>query len=123
MKKVNLLFFLSSLFLLLCNTPIFGLDQDQETIKLEDITVKGEAIPYKFDPATVNVIDSKEIEDLELNRTSDILQEVPGVEIGNYNQGGVANSFSMRGFKSCGHGGDAAVYIDGIPLNEGESHA
>jgi len=94
-----------------------------EVIKLEDITVKGEAVPYPLLPATINIIDSEDIEELTIQRTDEILEEIPGIEIGNYNQGGVANSFSIRGFRSAAHGGDAAIYIDGIPLNEGESHA
>ncbi|MBW1732437.1 MAG: TonB-dependent receptor [Deltaproteobacteria bacterium] len=123
MKRIGPFLSLLGLLALLIPSSSFGEEKEKEVIKLEDITVKGEAIPYSFDPGTVNTIGSDQFENLRLNRTSDILKEIPGIEIGNYNQGGVANVFSMRGFRSCGHGGDAAIYIDGIPLNEGESHA
>ena len=119
MKRLGSFFFLLGLLILI---PVFAFGAE-EVIELGNITVKGEAIPRSFEPSTVNIITSDEIEDLRLDRTSDILEEIPGVEIRNFNQGGVANAFSMRGFRSCGHGGDAAIYIDGIPLNEGESHA
>ncbi|GAB6162061.1 TonB-dependent receptor [Desulfothermus naphthae] len=122
MKRISYFVFQLFLYGLLIQSVVFGAE-NKKSIKLEDITVKGEAIPYSYNPGTINVIRSDQFENLRLDRTSDILKEVPGVEIGNYNQGGVANSFSMRGFRSCGHGGDAAIYIDGIPLNEGESHA
>ncbi|MDL1963695.1 MAG: Plug domain-containing protein, partial [Deltaproteobacteria bacterium] len=101
----------------------FGEDGEKEAIKLDDITVKGEAVPISDYTATVNIVGTEEFEELKLHRPSDILKEVPGVEIGNYNMGGVANVFSIRGFGGAGHGGDGAVYINGIPLNEGESHA
>jgi outer membrane receptor for Fe3+-dicitrate len=92
----------------------FGEVGEQEVIKLEDITVKGESVPVA---TTVNVVGAEEFEDLRLDRPIDILEEIPGIEVGNYDQGGVANVFSIRGFGGAGHGGDAAVYIDGIPLN------
>ena len=101
----------------------FGEEGDQKTIKLEDITVKGQAMPISERTTTVNIVDSETIQDLQLNRTDEILKEVPGVEIGNYNMGGVANVVQIRGFSSGAHGGDLGVYLDGIPLNEGESHA
>lgn len=105
--------------------PSFCLEEEgnQKAIKLEDITVKGQAMPVSEYTTTVNVVDSEMIQDLQVNRTDEILNEVPGVEIGNYNMGGVANVVQIRGFSSGGHGGDLGVYLDGIPLNEGESHA
>ncbi len=98
-------------------------DGNQDVVELSDIEVKGEALHRRDLPTTMNLIDSQEFEDRLLIRTEDILLEVPGVEIGNYNMGGVANVIKMRGFTKGAHGGDVAIYVDGIPLNEGESHA
>jgi len=92
-------------------------------VTLELITVKGEAITAASQPTTTNVIEEETISELKLLRPDKVLEEVPGIEIHNYSQGGVVNGFAIRGFRSGGHGGDAAVAIDGIPLNEGESHA
>jgi len=94
-----------------------------EVIQLEEITVKGEGIPRSSMPATINVVTEEQIEELNIQRTDEILKEVAGIEIRNFNQGGVANAFVIRGFRSAAHGGDAAIYVDGIPLNEGESHS
>ena len=49
--------------------------------------------------------------------------QVPGVSINQYKQGGTAASIQMRGFRSLSHGSDAAFYIDGIPMNEGDGYA
>lgn len=111
------------LALALAGAPALAASEDADAMNLGEITVKGETLHRDDMPATVNVIDSEEIEKLVLIRPSDLLRQVPGVEVGNYNQGGTANVFSIRGFTGAGHGGDAAVYLDGIPLNEGESHA
>lgn len=112
--------------LILCNSllvshipPAFS----EDTMKLDSITVKGEAISTSTKPTTVNVITSDDFEDINMTRTDEILEEVPGIEIHNYGQGGVANEFSMRGFRNAAHGGDAAIVIDGISLNESLSHA
>jgi iron complex outermembrane recepter protein len=96
-------------------------DQAEEPISIGEITVKGEA--STTDPTTVNIVTSEDIDQLKLSRPEQLLEEIPGVEIHNYSQGGVANEFEMRGFNNCGHGGDAAITIDGIPLNESQSHA
>ncbi len=93
------------------------------SVDLGDILVKGEAISTKSIPGTVNVIKEDDIEKQIIQRTDELLEQVPGIEIINYNQGGVANAIMMRGFRSGAHGGDIAIYVDGIPLNEGESHA
>ncbi|MBU0681982.1 MAG: TonB-dependent receptor [Proteobacteria bacterium] len=96
---------------------------EEEAVVLDDITVKGEAISAASQPTTTNVIGSEQIRELQLLQPEKILEEVPGIEIHRYGMGGVANEFAIRGFNNGGHGGDAAVAIDGILLNEGESHA
>lgn len=93
----------------------------EEPVVLGDITVKGEAI--SGEPTTVKTVAAEDIDGLKLLRPEQLLETIPGIEIHNYNQGGTANEFEMRGYNNCGHGGDAAIAIDGIPLNEGQSHA
>ncbi len=97
--------------------------EEEEIIVLDEITVKGEAISASSQPGTVNVVNLEEIQKLKLLQPEKILDEVPGIEIHRYGMGGVANEFEIRGFSNAGHGGDAAIAIDGILLNEGESHA
>ncbi|WPD23352.1 MAG: TonB-dependent receptor [Candidatus Electrothrix scaldis] len=97
-------------------------DNDQ-VILMDEITVKGEAITPADQPGTVNMVDMDEIQEVKLSQPEEILEEIPGIEIHRYGMGGVANEFAIRGFQNAGHGGDAAIAVDGILLNEGESHA
>lgn len=101
--------------------PLAAQAEEEQPVVLSDITVKGEAITGE--PTTVNTITAEDLSNLNLQRTEQLLELVPGIEIHNYSQGGVANEFEMRGYGNAGHGGDAAIAIDGIPLNEGQSHA
>jgi outer membrane receptor protein involved in Fe transport len=100
--------------------PLMG---ESGAIELDAITVKGDVLHRNDIPTTVNRVNAEQFEDMTAVRTEEILEDVPGVEIGNYNMGGVANVIKMRGFDGGAHGGDIAIYVDGIPLNEGESHA
>ncbi len=94
-----------------------------KALKLEDIHVKGQGMSRQDLPTTVNVVESEKFEEHTGSRVEEVLNDVPGVHISNYNQAGVGNLIQMRGFNKGGHGGDVAVTVDGIPLNEGESHA
>ncbi len=95
----------------------------EKTIKLEEIRVKGQGMHRDDLPTTVNIVTAEEFENHHGNRIEDVLQNIPGVYLNNYNQAGVANQIKMRGFGSGGHGGDVGVFVDGTPLNEGEAHA
>jgi len=90
-------------------------------ITLKEIVVKGEQF-LKKSPYTVNVVNSNDIEKKNISRTADIIKMVPGVKMHEYDQGGVSNAISIRGFQSGVHGGDMGVYLDGIPLNEYYGH-
>ncbi len=97
--------------------------QAEEAVVLGTITVKGEAITAATEPTTINTVTSQDIGQLKLFRPEQLLELIPGIQMHNYSQGGVANEFTMRGYNNCGHGSDAAIAVDGIPLNEGQSHA
>jgi len=85
-------------------------------------SVKGEGLSQKESAYSISTITSKNIEDLGLSRTADIVEQIPGVKITEYNQGGISNAVVMRGFSSGIHGGDMGIYLDGIPLNEYYGH-
>lgn len=108
---------------LLAAFPALAEEAAEKAVKLEDIHVKGQGMSRQDVPTTVNIVDAEKFEDHIGNRVEEVLNEVPGVHIGNYNQAGVGNLIQMRGFTNGGHGGDVAVFVDGIPINEGESHA
>lgn len=110
-------------------SPVFSQDdgkkdgtekKEEETV--QKVTVKGEVFSEKDSPYTVNIIDKKKIEEMNLKRSADILKEVPGVKVTDYGQAGVSNAVIIRGFSSGVHGSDMGVYLDGVPLNEFVGH-
>lgn len=94
-----------------------------EGVALAEVTVKGEAFRPENAAATAHVIGAETIRTAALDNPLRLVEEVPGVDLGAYRQGGVADVFSIRGFGEGGHGGDVAVQVDGIPLNEADGHA
>lgn len=95
----------------------------KDAVKLDEITVKGQGMHRDDLPTTVNVIPAEEFEDRINVRIEEILNEVPGIYVRANAKAGVVSSITMRGFTSGTHGGDVGVFVDGIPLNEGESHS
>ncbi len=92
-------------------------------VALDEITVKGEAFRPRNAAATAHVVGLETIRAAAVDNPLRLVEEVPGVDLGAYRQGGVADVFSIRGFGEGGHGGDVAVQVDGIPLNEADGHA
>lgn len=95
----------------------------QDGVDLGKITVKGEGMREADRSFTVNTIDQDRIGAQRWENTLSILEQVPGFDSHAYQHGGVADSFSIRGFPNGGHGSDAGMVLDGISLNESESHA
>lgn len=94
-----------------------------ETITgLSTIMVKGEAFKPKNRAATVNTIQAEEIQFLNLIDPLRITEQIPGISIIDYAQGGTASQFVIRGFNG-GHSGLVAVEVDGVSLNESEGHS
>lgn len=93
------------------------------TIALDQVTVKGEAFLPQNAAATAHVVSAQEIRTFAGDNPLRLIEDVPGVDLGAYRQGGVADVFSIRGFGEGGHGGDVAVQVDGVPLNEADGHA
>ena len=92
-------------------------------VRLDEITVKGEALNPGQGTFTVNVIEAETIHEQHLEQPLRLIEQVPGVDLGAYRQGGVADVFTIRGFTGGGHGSDAGISLDGITLNQGESHS
>ena len=101
--------------------PLPGVADD--SVRMEEITVKGEALDAAEGAFTVNVIDAEAIRGQRVEQPLRLIEKVPGVDLGAFRQGGVADAFTIRGFTGGGHGSDAGVSLDGITLNQGESHA
>jgi len=91
--------------------------------ELTEIYIVGAALDPANRTITVNEIDIDAIQTLNVDQPMRILEQIPGVDLSAYSQGGVADQFSIRGFGGAGHEGQAGVQIDGVSLNEAEGHS
>ncbi len=76
-------------------------------------------IPLDQSPASVSVIDSRDMENRQIERVADALREVPGLSVVQTGTQGQLTSVFMRGLPS----EDMQVLLDGIPINQGLSGA
>jgi vitamin B12 transporter len=72
-------------------------------------------IPIDQSPASISVIGSDDIEDKQIERVSDALRELPGLNVVQTGTPGQLTSVFMRGLPSQ----DMQVLLDGIPINQG----
>ena len=103
-------------------TTIVDVVLHEMSLELKEITIKGGGFETRNRTATVHTVTLSAIKDLHLTSPLEVLNQIPGVEIGAYNQGGVADAFMLRGFNGAGHEGQAAIEVDGVSLNEGEGN-
>lgn len=92
-------------------------------VDLGSITIKGEGMREADRSFTVNVISQDTIGAQHWENPLTLVEEAAGFNAVAYQHGGVADVFTIRGFTGGGHGSDAGLSLDGISLNEGESHA
>lgn len=97
--------------------------KDPEIIKLDDVVIRGDVSHKNLDATSATILTNENITNRVYDTPLEIVALAPGVSVKQYKQGGTAASFQMRGFTSCSHGSDAAIYMDGIPLNEGDGYA
>lgn len=98
-------------------------ETESDVYNLDDVVVRGEAVNKNLDATSATVLTNEEIRNRVYVTPLDIVSLAPGISIKQYKQGGTASSFQMRGFSRCSHGSDVAIYMDGIPLNEGDGYA
>jgi vitamin B12 transporter len=72
-------------------------------------------IPLDQSPASISVIDSRDLDQRQIERVSDALREVPGLNVVQTGTPGQLTSVFMRGLPSQ----DMQVLLDGIPINQG----
>src|SRR5882724_567552 len=72
-------------------------------------------IPLDRSPASVSVISSEDLEQKQIERVSDALREVPGLNVVQTGTPGQLTSVFMRGLPSQ----DMQVLLNGIPINQG----
>lgn len=96
---------------------------EERIITLDEVVVRGDLTNKTLEASSATVLTNKDITNRVFITPLDIVRLSPGVSINQYKQGGTASAFQMRGFSRCSHGSDAAIYLDGIPLNEGDGYA
>lgn len=94
-----------------------------EEAEVESVVVTGKA-PTKNAvssapealPAATTVVTEEELARRPVTRYTDLLRPVAGVQISNFQPGGLAVGISMRGYSNGNHGRDVARIVDGMPL-------
>ncbi|MDA8139965.1 MAG: TonB-dependent receptor [Desulfobacteraceae bacterium] len=103
-------------------TPKTG-SKKETAVTIEDVVVRGQAADPDLEATSATVLDNEKIINRVYITPLDIVSLSPGVSITQYQQGGTASNFVMRGFTGNSHGPNAAIFLDGIPLNEGDGYA
>jgi vitamin B12 transporter len=90
---------------------------DQPAAEAEPIIVSATRfdIPLDQSPASVSVITSQDLEQKQIERVSDALREVPGLNVVQTGTPGQLTSVFMRGLPSQ----DMQVLLNGSPINQG----
>jgi outer membrane receptor protein involved in Fe transport len=95
----------------------------QSPTTLGEIVVKGQALRTEAPAFSTTSFTSDVIAERRVTEVEELFREVPGMNVRDYGLGGVANQVVIRGFGNGSHGGDLGFVVDGIPLNEANSHA
>ena len=82
------------------------------------VTEKSDYLTTADVPASVDVIGADQIEMENVDFSMELMKKVPGTYYGDWNQGVVSGTFSMRGFDA-NHDVPATLIVDGIPHNFG----
>jgi iron complex outermembrane receptor protein len=97
--------------------------EKKKAINLDEVVVRGDATRQTLEATSATVLDHDQIVDRVYTTPLDMVTLSPGISLQQYHQGGTAAAFQMRGFTSCSHGPDAAIFLDGVPLNETDGYA
>lgn len=98
-------------------------DKSDRPVTIEDVVVRGEAADQDLEATSATVLTNEDIVNRVYITPLDIVSLSPGTSIAQYKQGGTAANFIMRGFTGNSHGSNTAIFLDGIPLNEGDGYA
>ncbi len=92
-------------------------------VTLDTILVKGQALDVRDNAFSTTRVTGAAIAEDRVSDIDALFRNVPGMTVRSIGYGAVASSTVIRGFGAGGHGGDLGVVLDGIPLNEANSHA
>ena len=93
------------------------LAQDAVTAESEEIVVSATRLPTSLDesPASISVVTSEQLDQMQTRRVADALREVPGLTVAQSGAPGQLTSVFTRGLRS----EHTQVLLDGIPINQG----
>ena len=94
-----------------------------DAVTLDAILVKGQALDLRDNAFSTTRLTGAAIAEDRVSDIDALFRNVPGMTVRSIGYGAVASSTVIRGFGGGGHGGDLGVVLDGIPLNEANSHA
>lgn len=97
--------------------------EDDSGTLVDEVVVKGQALRGRDNAFSTTTFSSSDVKERRVTEIEQLFREVPGMNARDYNLSGVANQIVIRGFGNGAHGGDLGMVIDGIPLNEANSHA
>jgi iron complex outermembrane receptor protein len=103
------------------STALKKTERSKMYMELGEITVTGKKTNYLYEadvPAAVDVIGSDQIENQNVDFSMELLRKTPGVYYGDWNQGVVSGTVSMRGYDA-NHDVPVTLIVDGIPHNFG----
>lgn len=102
-------------------TTTVNFDLDWALAELGEIVIKGEVIREKNKSVPVNAITLSKIKSMNISKPDELLNYIPGVVLGAEGKnGGMSDGFVIRGYGM--EAMQAAVNLDGIPLNEYAGH-
>src|ERR1700730_8775167 len=90
-------------------------EENQAAAEPVVVTATRTGIPLDQLPASVSLISSRNLDEKQIERVSDALREVPGLDVVQTGTPGQLTSVFMRGLPS----EDMQVLLDGIPINQG----
>ncbi len=97
--------------------------EEAPAVTLDTVVVKGQALNISDNAFSTTRIGNEAIVAERVSDIDSLFRQVPGMTVRTIGYGAVASSTVIRGFGGGGHGGDLGVVVDGIPLNEANSHA
>lgn len=117
------------LFCLLLSGSAWGqsVTGDTNIVPLPGVTVTGSVKPVSkselsndpaANPASVTAFNYSDEKKRSIRDYVDLLKPVTGLSANNFDQGGVGFGLTLRGFSERSNGSNAAVFIDGVPVNQ-----
>ncbi|WP_459926003.1 TonB-dependent receptor plug domain-containing protein, partial [Desulfatiferula olefinivorans] len=82
------------------------------------VTEKADFLETADLPASIDVIGADQIESQNVDFSMELLKKVPGAYYGDWNQGVISGTISMRGYDA-NHDVPVTLLVDGIPHNFG----